>query len=55
MAAPGADERAVTLRQAFKWQVVCSLPREDFTLTAEEVRRVARALEERGEGLSSEG
>ena len=44
----GDDERAVSLHQPFKWEVVAKLPaRENWTLTDEEIRDIAQRIEAR--------
>lgn len=38
------DTEAARLHQAYKWRVVCGLPRPGFTLTSDEVKRVAAEI-----------
>jgi hypothetical protein len=49
----GDDERAVRLHQAFKARVVSRLPREGWTLLAQDVRSVAGELEREEEASRS--
>ena len=43
----GDDEKAIMLHQAFKWEVVASLPPVTWTLTEPEIRAIARQIEAR--------
>jgi hypothetical protein len=44
--ATGNDEKAVTLHQPFKWEVISRLPREGWQLLATDVVETAQILEQ---------